>query len=173
MTRSAPVPWPSMYTDCSVCTHDYTPTLEYVCNECSYSEGRLALVVVISVLSVAAFAVFVSFMVSEEWEDARHGIVARIAPYLPLQSLKIIVVAWQILTQVRVHMYAFIRKQIAVGMCCFQNRRSREESADSTLHHVLNPIPNANLVVTSLYKCSFPKWRTPPTPAFTKHFWTV
>ena len=71
----------------------------------------MALVVVVSVLSLAAFAVFLSYMVSAEWEGARHGIVARIAPYLPLQSLKIIIVAWQILTQVRVRVTAFLWKQ--------------------------------------------------------------
>lgn len=98
------------YADCAVCSDGYIPTLEYVCDECSDSDGRWALVVIISVLSVVALAVFVSYMVSGEWEGASRGIAARIAPYIPLQSLKIILVAWQILTQVRARNVEIIRQ---------------------------------------------------------------
>ena len=45
--------------------------------------------------------VVVSYVVSGEVGDKGDRIVARLKRYIPLQSLKIVIVAWQILTQVR------------------------------------------------------------------------
>lgn len=59
------------------------------------------LVAVIAVLAVIAFGAFLSHMTAGKSQDATPGIVARAARYIPLQSLKIVIVAWQILTQVR------------------------------------------------------------------------
>lgn len=43
----------------------------------------------------------VSYLVSGNVGGTRRGILKRVARFIPLQSVKIVVVAWQILTQVR------------------------------------------------------------------------
>ncbi len=43
----------------------------------------------------------VSYLLSGESGARRRGVVERVGRYIPLQSLKILIVAWQILTQVR------------------------------------------------------------------------
>ena len=48
---------------------------------------------------VVAAAVF-SYLVSGKDGGSGRGVVERLGRYIPLQSVKIIVVAWQILTQV-------------------------------------------------------------------------
>ena len=48
---------------------------------------------------VAAVGVF-SYVMSSKSGFAGRGVVERLGRYIPLQSVKIIVVAWQILTQV-------------------------------------------------------------------------
>ncbi|CAN0569333.1 unnamed protein product, partial [Ectocarpus sp. 12 AP-2014] len=40
-----------------------------------------------------------SYAVSGKGGDVRSGVVARLGRYIPLQSVKIVIVAWQILTQ--------------------------------------------------------------------------
>ena len=50
------------------------------------------------VLIVTA-AVF-SYLVSGKTGGMRRGVIERLGRYIPLQSVKILVVAWQILTQV-------------------------------------------------------------------------
>lgn len=54
------------------------------------------------VLVIAGFAAlaFVWHMVSIEKEDTSGAVVARVEKVLPLQSIKIVIVAWQIVTQV-------------------------------------------------------------------------
>lgn len=47
------------------------------------------------------FAAFLAYMLSGQELDADQGIVARFSRYIPLPSLKIVIVVWQILTQVR------------------------------------------------------------------------
>lgn len=56
-------------------------------------------VVAIAIILLAALAV-VWHMVSIQQGTATRGTVVRLETILPLQSLKIIVVAWQIVTQV-------------------------------------------------------------------------
>ena len=49
--------------------------------------------------SFTAVAV-ISYLMSGDMEGRRRGLVHRIARRVPLQTIKIIVVSWQILTQV-------------------------------------------------------------------------
>lgn len=44
----------------------------------------------------------VSYVVSDKVGEGSRGTVERLGRYIPLQSVKIVVVSWQILTQVRV-----------------------------------------------------------------------
>lgn len=86
--------------DCAVCSEGYTSELGFVCRKCVGSAGGIAIAVVLAaVLLVAALAV-VSYVMSGESGERRPGLVDRVARYVPLQSFKIVIVAWQILTQV-------------------------------------------------------------------------
>ena len=61
----------------------------------------IAVTVVIIVLIIAFGFAISSYLVSAQVGDAGRGIVDRVTRWVPMQSIKIIVVAWQILTQVR------------------------------------------------------------------------
>ena len=91
------------YTDCSVCEDDYAATLAFTCAKCSGS-SRIALlvVVVISTGAAAVMAVYLTaFLVSMEPTEARMTRpYVKLLKHLPLQAIKILVVLWQILTQV-------------------------------------------------------------------------
>ncbi len=84
--------------DCSVCSDGYTKELGFVCRECSNgSAGSIALAVVLAVVALVAAAAVFSYGMGTRMGQ---GTVARLGRYIPLQSIKIVVVAWQILTQV-------------------------------------------------------------------------
>ncbi len=55
----------------------------------------------LAVLVLVTAAGVISYVMSGETEVGGRGVVARLRRYIPLQSVKIIVVAWQILSQVR------------------------------------------------------------------------
>lgn len=58
------------------------------------------LAVIVGVLAVVALVVLTSHLISGENEGRAGGIVGHLTRYIPHQSLKIVIVAWQILTQV-------------------------------------------------------------------------
>ena len=53
-----------------------------------------------AVVFFLASIAFLSYMLSGEIEGTDQGIVARVTRFIPLQSVKIVIVVWQILTQV-------------------------------------------------------------------------
>ena len=53
------------------------------------------------VFLLASVAFLYYYMLSLETEGADRGIVARLRRFIPLQFVKIVIVVWQILTQVR------------------------------------------------------------------------
>lgn len=55
---------------------------------------------VVCVLAMLATITFVAFMVSTEVKHLDQGIPARVVRLIPLQSVKITIVVWQIITQV-------------------------------------------------------------------------
>lgn len=63
--------------------------------------GGIAILVVVGVFVLGAAIALYMHLVSAEMEGARRGVIHRFARRLPLQSIKIVVVVWQILTQVR------------------------------------------------------------------------
>lgn len=75
-------------------------TLSFTCTECVDSRGGIAIMAVVAVFSLCAIIAVITYLVSGEKGDSR-GIIHRVAKRLPLQSIKIVVVVWQILTQVR------------------------------------------------------------------------
>eukprot|EP00752_Nemacystus_decipiens_P012586 g11146.t1 len=85
---------------CSVCSGGYTAQLGYTCDKCSGSAGGIVVVVVLAVAAVFLGVAFVTYVMSGEvGRMGRRGSFGRLVRSIPLQSLKIIIVAWQILTQ--------------------------------------------------------------------------
>lgn len=88
-------------SDCSVCGKGYTPSHGFVCSKCpDNATGGIVLIAIMAIMLLLAFAAFFSYVFSEEMEDAGQGLVARVTHFIPLQSIKIIIVMWQILTRV-------------------------------------------------------------------------
>ena len=54
-----------------------------------------------AVVFLLAFVAFLSYMLSGETRGTDQSIVARVTRFIPLHSVKIVIVVWQILTQVR------------------------------------------------------------------------
>ena len=87
--------------DCSVCSKRFTASLGFACNKCSdNAAGGIALAVAMVVVFLLASVAFLSYMLSGEMEGVNQGIAARVTRFIPLQSVKIVIVVWQILTQV-------------------------------------------------------------------------
>eukprot|EP00904_Undaria_pinnatifida_P008213 jgi/Undpi1/4521/HiC_scaffold_18.g07875.m1 len=82
---------------CAICTDDYAPTLAYTCSRCSSGEGIAFAVVVFLVTSVSLAAVI--FYLVSKTSDTKRTRFRHLLQTLPLQGLKTVVVAWQILTQ--------------------------------------------------------------------------
>lgn len=87
-----------MFPDCSLCSEGYVETLAFRCSKCS--DGKVAVSIVIVAFVILVALAFVWQMVSIAKKDTTRGIVASLGRVLPLQSIKIIVVVWQIVTQV-------------------------------------------------------------------------
>ncbi|CAN0102348.1 unnamed protein product, partial [Ectocarpus fasciculatus] len=71
----------------------------FTCTKCVGDLGGIAIVVVVAVFVLGAAIALCMHLVSGEMEGARRGVVHRVIDRLPLQSIKIVVVVWQILTQ--------------------------------------------------------------------------
>ncbi|CAN0337700.1 unnamed protein product, partial [Ectocarpus sp. 12 AP-2014] len=84
---------------CSICSTDYTMAMAFTCTKCMDSDGSAAIISVVAVLALGAIIALYMHLVSAEMDGAREGIIHRVTKRLPVQSLKIIVVVWQILTQ--------------------------------------------------------------------------
>lgn len=77
-------------------------SLAFTCTKCVDGRGGIAILVVVGVFVLgAAITLYMHLVSAEEMDDARRGIIHRFTKRLPLQSIKIVVVVWQILTQVR------------------------------------------------------------------------
>ncbi|CAM9117457.1 unnamed protein product [Sphacelaria rigidula] len=84
---------------CSICQENFATGPGYTCHSCSERTGGVILVIVLGVLAFGALVGFVLYMVSAGSGGGGRRIMARAAQVIPLQSIKIIIVAWQILTQ--------------------------------------------------------------------------
>ena len=90
-----------LFPDCSVCSKNYVPGLSFICRKCSDSAMSYTIAAVVTVMIVAVGLTIVFYLLSTERSVVGQGIVASITQRLPTQSVKIIIVVWQILTQVR------------------------------------------------------------------------
>lgn len=86
----------------------YTTQLGYTCSKCSGSAGGIVLAAVLGVAALCAAVAVVSYVMSGKAGGRGQGVVERVGRYIPIQSVKIVIVAWQILTQVR-------RREVQVG----------------------------------------------------------
>lgn len=98
--------------DCAVCEEGYAPGFHYSCRSCLGEERKAAIAVAMAVLAIAL--VGVSLMVANLvrmvdgstvgmgcWENrCCLSWRTKVADAVPLTSIKILVVAWQIITQV-------------------------------------------------------------------------
>lgn len=87
--------------DCAVCSEGYTAQLGFTCRDCSDSTGGIIVATVLGVAALFVAVVVVSYVVSGEVGDKGHRFAVHLKRHIPLQSVKIVIVAWQILTQVR------------------------------------------------------------------------
>lgn len=87
-------------TDCSVCSDGYAAGAHNTCAECSDNAGAVVLLVVLALLLILVVVTFLYYLVSTEMEGDERGLLARLTKLIPLQSFKIVIVTWQILTQV-------------------------------------------------------------------------
>lgn len=88
------------FVDCSVCKDDYAKGPGFTCTKCTENVWGIIVATIFLALSAIITFAAVKYLLSVEI-GARQGILARILRRVPLQSVKIIIVAWQILTQVR------------------------------------------------------------------------
>ena len=91
-----------LFADCAVCSEGYAGTLSYYgCSECSEVVSVVPSVCAVIIVGLLALF-FVRHMISIEGHRTTWVSFDRIKAILPLQSLKIIIVSWQIVTQVRI-----------------------------------------------------------------------
>ena len=84
-----------------MCSDSYTPSLGSTCSKCPQTSGLgIGLLVAFGVVAFVVCVAILNYMLSGQERSADRGIMARISRFIPFQSLKIIVVVWQILTQV-------------------------------------------------------------------------
>lgn len=108
--------------DCAVCSHRYTESLSYTCRECS--DDKVTVVAWLALPSTIALALlFLGYMVSKERRSAKRVFIKTLQK-LPLQSTKIVIVAWQIITEARLRWL----------MSGFPSRKAL--SCNQSLHHV-------------------------------------
>eukprot|EP00752_Nemacystus_decipiens_P012610 g11167.t2 len=84
---------------CSVCSGGYSMSLVFTCSKCVDDRGGIAILVVVALVVLGAAITLYVYLVSGEMSGACRGVIDRFTKGLPLQSFKIIVVVWQILTQ--------------------------------------------------------------------------
>lgn len=86
----------------AVCSDGYTAQFGFTCSKSSNSTSGVVVVAVLIVVSVfVAVSVVVYVMSREAGYMERGGLLGRLLRSVFLQSVKIVIVAWQILTQVR------------------------------------------------------------------------
>ena len=88
-----------------MCESGYSPSLAHTCTRCSSSrrQGLLAATVIAALVALAVVVAIFKFLLSTKVvEEENVGwFHRRVLRAVPVQALKIVVVVWQILTQVR------------------------------------------------------------------------
>ncbi|CAM9262049.1 unnamed protein product, partial [Hapterophycus canaliculatus] len=86
---------------CSVCSNGYTQELNFACSKCSGSTSGIVIVTILGAVALCVGVAVVSYVTSGEVAASRGGPLRSLLRNIPLQSVKIVIAAWQILTQVR------------------------------------------------------------------------
>ena len=89
----------TLLLDCAVCSPGYSTTLPYHCNKCL--EKTSLGIFVVAILASIVVCFLVCCMLSSGGHSNTGGSTASLEAIISLQSFKIILVSWQIVTQVR------------------------------------------------------------------------
>ena len=88
--------------DCAICNDGYSESLGFTCNMCSDSTTGIVFATVFALALFLAVLLAVSYLLSTELErGTKRACVERLMRYIPVQSIKVVIVAWQIVIQVR------------------------------------------------------------------------
>lgn len=85
--------------DCAVCRTGYASRIPYKCESCAQKDGGALIIALVVAVAVLFGMGLVWHLLSQNHAVTDNGIISRVVRCLPLQSLKIVVVAWQIVTQ--------------------------------------------------------------------------
>lgn len=95
-----------------------------MCTKCPHHTYGIVVVVALVVVAVFVGVAVVAYTLSGEVGCARRGgPFVRVLRNIPLQSVKIVIVAWQILTQVGAGASVREMRAQVVGACYFMQRR--------------------------------------------------
>eukprot|EP00903_Cladosiphon_okamuranus_P018661 g17175.t2 len=84
---------------CSICSDGYTGGPVFTCSKCSSDAGGIALAAVLAVVVLLVAVAVAVYVMSGNTGVGSKGMIERLGRYIPLQSMKVIIVVWQILTQ--------------------------------------------------------------------------
>ncbi|CAN0122023.1 unnamed protein product [Ectocarpus sp. 6 AP-2014] len=84
---------------CSICSDGYASNLGYSCSKCFSRSGGIVFALGMAVLALFVAVVVITYIMSGEAGERRMYVFERLGWYVPLQSVKIVIVSWQILTQ--------------------------------------------------------------------------
>lgn len=70
------------------------------CTKCKDGAGRVVLLVSLAALTLLAFAMFLVYLTADGTETLGGKIVTFVMRRIPIPTVKIVIVMWQILTQV-------------------------------------------------------------------------
>ena len=87
-------------TDCAVCGDGYVASLGFTCDKCSGNTKGIIVASIFAAVFVSVVVAIVWHLMSSETRGTNRGIVNYVTRRVPIQAVKIIIVAWQILTQV-------------------------------------------------------------------------
>lgn len=83
-----------------MCSEGFVSRVQYACDSCAGEDGATAVIVILAILLSIFLLVLLWFLLSANATVEQNGIISRVTKNLPIQSLKIVIVVWQILTQV-------------------------------------------------------------------------
>ena len=89
--------------DCAICSDGFSASLGFICKICSNSTGGIVVAIVFVLALLVAVVLAVSYLLSTELDRGtqRRARVERLMRCIPMQSVKAVIVTWQIVIQVR------------------------------------------------------------------------
>lgn len=87
------------HADCSTCLEGYSPGIGYICRRCSGGIGSIIVTVTILVSAVAVALLVLFFWIHDKSTGGGQGLLTSMRRQL--LSLKIVIIVWQVTTQVK------------------------------------------------------------------------